>query len=62
MSGLCLGVSGWFMRVSGDVLIPNILAKIFIAHDSSCIAFFSSALLIPKSLMSGGCLDGVCGC
>ena len=43
VSGLCLGMSGWGLRVSGDVLIPNLLVKIYIGHDSSDIAFSSSA-------------------
>ena len=30
VSGLCLGVSEWDLRVCGDVLIPNLLAQIHI--------------------------------
>ena len=30
VSGLCLGVSEWDLRVCGDVLIPNLLALIHI--------------------------------
>ena len=46
----------------GDVLIPNMFAKIYMDHDSSYIAFSSSALLYLITQRSGGCLDGVCGC
>ena len=62
MSELCLGVSGWGLRVSGDELIRNILVHIFIGHVSSDIAFYSSACQYVKTPMSGRCLDGVCGC
>ena len=43
VSGLCLGMSGWGLRVSGDVFIPNKLAQIYIVHVSSDINFSSSA-------------------
>ena len=62
VSGLCLRVSGWGLSVSGDVLIPNMLVKMYKSHASSDIAFSSSALYYVKRPMSGGCLDGVCGC
>ena len=59
-------MSGWCVRVSGDVLIPNPFAKDCISSD---IAFSSNTLLYVKLPMSGGvwmvsgwCLDGVCGC
>ena len=29
---LCLGVSGWGLRVSGDEFIRNMLAQIYIGH------------------------------
>ena len=48
--------------VSGDVLIPNLLVKIYKTFASSDIACSSSALLCIKTPMSGRCLDGVCGC
>ena len=54
MSGLCLGVSGWGLSVSGDELIPNLLVKMYIGHDSSAFAFSSSALNAKKTPMSGG--------
>ena len=48
--------------MSGDVLKPNMFAQIHMGHDSSYIAFSSRALNTKKKCMSGGCLDGVCGC
>ena len=51
MSGWSLEVSGWCVRVSGDVSIPNPFAKDYIRSD---IAFSSNALLYVKLLMSGG--------
>ena len=62
VSGLCLGGSGWGLRVSGYELMQNILAQIYIGHVCSYTAFYSSARLYVKTLMSGWCLDGVCGC
>ena len=44
VSELCLGVSGWGLVVSVDVLIPNLLVKMYKSHASSDIAFSSSAL------------------
>ena len=44
VSGLCLRVSGWGLSVSGDVLIPNLLVKMYQIHASSDIAFSSGAL------------------
>ena len=44
VSGLCLRVSGWGLSVSGDVLIPTLLVKMYKIHASSGIAFSSSAL------------------
>ena len=32
MPELCLGVSGWGLRVSGDEFIRNMLAQIYIGH------------------------------
>ena len=64
MSGLCLGVSEWDLRVCGDVLIPNLLAQIHIyVIVSSDIAFSSSALpYMRKHLylgVSGWCLGSL---
>ena len=61
VSGLCLRVSGWGLSVSGDVLIPNLLVKMYQIHASSDIAFSSGALYYVKTVLSGECLDGVCG-
>ena len=44
LKGLCLGVSGWGLSVSGDELIPNLLVEMYIGQDSSAFAFSSSAL------------------
>ena len=38
-----LGVSAWGLRVSGDELMQNILAQIYVGHVSLDIAFYSSA-------------------
>ena len=43
MSELYLGVSAWGLRVSGDELMQNILAQIYVGHVSLDIAFYSSA-------------------
>ena len=42
--------------------INTMLVKMYIGYDSSDIAFSSSARWYVKTPMSGGCLDGVCGC
>ena len=44
-------MSGWCVRVSGDVSIPNPFAKDYVRSD---IAFSSKALLYVKLPMSGG--------
>ena len=56
-------MSGWCVRVSGDVSIPNPFARDYVRSD---IAFSSNALFYIKLPMSGGiwmvsgwCLDGV---
>ena len=54
----CLGC----LRVAGDVFIPNKLAQSFIVRVSSDVTYSSSACSYVKTPMSGGCLDGVCGC
>ena len=43
VSELYLGVSAWGLRVSGDELMQNILAQIYVGHVSLDIAFYSSA-------------------
>ena len=43
MAELCLEVYEWSLRVSGDELIQNMLAQIYIGHVSSDIAFYSNA-------------------
>ena len=43
VSELYLGVSAWGLRVSGDELMQNILAQIYVDHVSLDIAFYSSA-------------------
>ena len=57
MSELCLGVSGWGLVVSVDVLIPNLLVKMHKSHASSDIAFSSSALYCIKMPMAELCLE-----
>ena len=55
-------VSGWCVRGSGDVSIPNPFAKDYVWSD---IVFSSNALLyikLPMSGVSGWCLGGVWGC
>ena len=55
-------MSGWCVRVSGDVSIPNPFAKDYVRSD---IAFSSNAVLYEKLSclrVSGWCLDGVWGC
>ena len=44
-------MSGWCVRVSGDVSIPNPFARDYVRSD---IAFSSKALLYVKLPMSGG--------
>ena len=48
--------------MSGDVLIPNLLVRIYKTFASPDIACSSSARLYIKMPMSGRCLDGVGGC
>ena len=43
VSDLYLGVSARGLRVSGDELMQNILAQIYVGHVSLDIAFYSSA-------------------
>ena len=43
VSELYLGVSAWGLRVSGDELMQNILAQIYIGHVRLDNAFYSSA-------------------
>jgi hypothetical protein len=43
MAELCLEVYEWSLRVSGDELIQNMLAQIYIGHVISDIAFYSNA-------------------
>ena len=52
-------MSGWCVRVSGYVLIPNLFAKDYVWSD---IIFSSNALLYVKLLMSEGVwmLSGSC--
>ena len=55
-------MSGWCVRVSGDVSIPNPFAKDYVRSD---IAFSSNAVLYEKLSclrVSEWCLDGVWGC
>ena len=59
-------MSGWCVRMSGDVSIPNPFAKDYVRSD---IVFSSNAFLyveLPMSegawMVSGWCLDGVWGC
>ena len=61
MSGLCLGVSGWGLSVSGDELIPNLLVKMHIGHNSSAYAFLPVPSM-PKTAYVWGCLDCAWGC
>ena len=44
-------MSGWCVRVSGDVSIPNPFARDYVRSD---IAFSSNALFYIKLPMSGG--------
>ena len=71
VSGLCIEVSGWclvvsggiwmesgWVLVSGNISIPNPLAKNFIRSD---IAFSSNGLWCITNSNVWGCLDGVYG-
>ena len=53
MTWCCLEVSAWCVGVSGDVSVPNPVAKDYVSSD---IVFFSNALVCVKLPMSGGVL------
>ena len=55
-------VSGWGLRVSGDLLIPNLFAnKLYKVMILRYCLFFQCPVL-HKNAYAWGCLDGVCGC
>ena len=62
VSGLCLGVSEWDLRVCGDVLIPNLLAQIHIyVMLAQILPFPPVPSHICENTYIWGCLDGVWG-
>ena len=61
MSELCLGLFGWRLSVSEDVLIPNLLEKIYRSWQLIYGLVFQCPP-IPENAYGRGCLDGVCGC
>ena len=61
VSELCLGLFGWRLSVSEDVLIPNLLEKIYRSWQLIYGLVFQCPP-IPENAYGRGCLDGVCGC